>query len=378
MPYPKVLIVEDEAIVADTLALDLEKLGYTVIQVVASGEEALTYLETTATVAQHPDLVLMDIWLQGGLDGIQTAQQLRRYLDVPVVYLTANADRTTLERATATLPFGYVVKPYKEVELQATLAIALSRHRTEVAIQQALKAATTLPVEQLTQDAKSQYLSMASHEFRTPLSVIQFSSTFLQDYNTQLSEDKKLQHLQRIQWAAETLNALLDDVMSLSKMESGQLQCSPTPLDLVDFCQNLLETLRWGGTCQHLINFSPQATCQAVCLDEKLLWHMLNNLLSNAMKYSPIGSTITLRLDCTGTEVCFQVQDQGIGIPLENQPRLFEPFYRAANVGQIAGTGLGLAIVKRSIDLHQGQIYVDSEIGRGTTITIRLPKQLSL
>jgi hypothetical protein len=187
MSTVKILVVEDEAIIAEDIASRLEKMGYTVVDIVATGKDAIE-----AATANQPNLVLMDIMLQGKMDGIEAAEKIRTILGIPVVYLTANADETTLQRAKITGPFGYVLKPFKEKELRATIEIALSRHQVELEMQEALATAEALRKEaqQLSQ-RKSQYVSMASHEFRTPLSVIKFSASLLRDYGSKWSEEKK-------------------------------------------------------------------------------------------------------------------------------------------------------------------------------------------
>ncbi len=365
----KILVVEDEAIIAEDIAYHLEKMGYAVVDIVATGEEAIEVATTT-----HPDLVLMDIMLQGEMDGIEAAQQIRTELSIPVVYLTANADESTLQRAKVTGPFGYAIKPFKEKELRATIEIALSRHQAELEVQTALAAAEASRREALDiSERKSQYVSMASHEFRTPLSVIKFSAVMLRDYGEKLSEEKKQKYLQRIQTATDSMNHLLEEVLTLGRAESGQLKFNPAPLDAVSFCQELVESLQMSVGAQHTLIFTSSGDCASACLDEKLLWHILNNLLSNAIKYSPKGSTVFFTLSCEESRLSLQVKDRGIGISKSDQQRLFDPFHRASNVGNIPGTGLGLAILKKAVELHGGQIEVESEIGKGTAFTVTLP-----
>lgn len=365
----KILIVEDEAIVAEDIASRLEKMGYVIADIVASGEDAIA-----AATSTQPNLVLMDIMLQGEMDGIEAAKQLCAEQGIPVVYLTANADENTLARAKMTGPFGYILKPFKEKELRATIEIALSRYQAEVEVHKALATAEALRQEALELSyRKSEYLSMATHEFRTPLCTIKYSAILLQDYGNQWTEDKKQQHLQRIQSAADDMNQLLEDVLTLGQAESGKLEFNPAPLDVVSFCQNQVEAFQWNAGDQYTLTFTSFGDRTTACLDEKLLWHLLNNLLSNAIKYSPEGGEVSLTVSCTPSSICLQVKDQGIGIPPEAQKRLFEPFQRAANVGEIPGTGLGLAIAKRSVELHGGQITVESQVGRGTTFTVTLP-----
>jgi signal transduction histidine kinase len=169
------------------------------------------------------------------------------------------------------------------------------------------------------------------------------------------------------------MTQLLNDVLVLGKAEAGKLEFNPQPLDLEQFCLNLTDELNLDASNQHNLTFVNHAQAIQANLDEKLLRHILNNLLSNAIKYSPSGSDVKFELSCQDTQAIFRIQDEGIGIPEEDQQRLFESFHRAKNVGNVPGTGLGLAIVKNAIDLHGGKISVNSQVGMGTTFTVAIP-----
>jgi len=246
-------------------------------------------------------------------------------------------------------------------------------------------------------ELKSRFVSMTSHEFRTPLSTILSSTELLEIYSHKLSEPKKVGHLHRIQGAVRRMTDLLNDVLIIGKAEAGKLDLKPTPLDLAEFCQKLVQEILIIDNHQHNITFVAQGSCSIAeaspelalqsrelepngcqslgrpCFDEKLLRQIVSNLLSNAIKYSPAGSQLDFVLNCQNGEVIFEIQDQGIGIPPEDQSHLFEPFHRASNVSNISGTGLGLAIVKKCVDLHRGKITVNSEVGVGTKFTVTLP-----
>jgi signal transduction histidine kinase len=142
---------------------------------------------------------------------------------------------------------------------------------------------------------------------------------------------------------------------------------------VVQFCHELVEELQLSSQEKHRISFTFLGSYREACLDEKLLRQILTNLLSNALKYSPDGGKIYFELAFAQDTVTFRIQDEGIGIPLKDQAQLFEVFYRSSNVGTISGTGLGLAIVKRCVDVHQGQISVESNVGVGTTFIVTLP-----
>jgi signal transduction histidine kinase len=144
-------------------------------------------------------------------------------------------------------------------------------------------------------------------------------------------------------------------------------------LDVEQFCRELVEEMDPDGMSQTSITFSSQGDSNDAYLDEKLLRQILTNLLSNAIKYSPQGGIVQFDLECRDGVVRFSIQDEGIGIPAADQKRLFESFHRASNVGTLPGTGLGLSIVKKCVDLHGGQIAVESAVDVGTTFTVTLP-----
>ncbi len=367
----RILIVEDEKLVADDLQETLQGLGYEVSASVASGEEALAKVAETS-----PDLVLMDIRLAGTLDGVQTSDLIQSQFQIPIVYLTANADRATLERVKASQPFGYILKPFNEKILATTIDIALSRHQAEKEIRQALST-TEVELQTIKQKAQKQaeHLSIVAHELRNPITAIKFAVEMLTNYNGDLSEEKRERYIKRIQNATKSLNDLLEDVLTLERTRANKLQSLPVPIELVSFCQEVLETFQLSAGDLYSFVFSSNESFCLVYLDDKLLWHLLNNLLSNAVKYSPEGGGIWLTITFTSETINLQVKDQGIGIPPEAQATLFEPFQRASNVGKIPGSGLGLAIAKQCVTLQGGTITVDSAVGAGATFTATLPRQ---
>ncbi|HAJ57984.1 MAG TPA: hybrid sensor histidine kinase/response regulator [Cyanobacteria bacterium UBA8543] len=362
MSNAKLLLVEDEEIVAFDLEDTLHALGYEVSAIVGSGEEAIASATTI-----HPDLILMDILLQGRKNGIEAAKEIRSILNIPVVYLTAYADINTLQQAKLTEPFGYLIKPFQEKELQTTIEIALSRHQAEERMRQALQK------EKEISELKSSFIAIASHEFRTPLATIGSSIELLQRYCQDCMDEKKSKHFQQIKTSINQINQLLDDVLVIGKSDTGKLQFKPVPLDLVEFCSNLVEELQQIAGNQHRIVFNSKGQFANACMDKNLLRQILTNLITNAVKYSPNSNTVLFELSSHEEIITFRIQDKGIGISLEDQKQLFEPFYRGTNVEKIKGTGLGLSIVKKCVDLHRGEIIVDSEVGIGTTFTVTLP-----
>ncbi|MGB7445191.1 MAG: ATP-binding protein [Coleofasciculaceae cyanobacterium] len=225
-------------------------------------------------------------------------------------------------------------------------------------------------------ELKSRVINTISHEFRTPLTTIQSSSELLSNYGQKFSEDKKQKHFQRIGDSIEQMTQLLNDAVFFGEAESGSIKFNFSLLELEGLCSQIVEDLQLNLDDQHTIAFWAQGEKTKANVDPKLLEKILTNLLSNAVKYSPQGGTISLDLIFQQGKAIFRVEDEGIGIPPEDRTRLFESFYRASNVGTIRGTGLGLAIVKKCVDLHQGEITVESEVGGGTTFTVTIPLNL--
>ncbi|MBE0620695.1 MAG: PAS domain-containing sensor histidine kinase [Burkholderiales bacterium] len=241
------------------------------------------------------------------------------------------------------------------------------RKRAEVELLAALQREKELS------EMKSKFVSIASHELRTPLATILSSAELLEHYSEKISVEDRLKMLHGMQAAVKRMNAMIEDVLIIGKAEAGALQFEPQPVDLRKLCQKVVEELRGGVASQHVIQYEQRFERASLNLDEKLLRHILSNLLSNAVKYSPPGSTVSLLLaECDGQAV-IEVGDQGIGIPPEDQARLFESFHRASNVGSRQGTGLGLVIVKKAVELHGGAISIESKVDAGTRISVHLP-----
>ncbi|MEL7357959.1 MAG: PAS domain S-box protein [Cyanobacteria bacterium J06634_6] len=225
---------------------------------------------------------------------------------------------------------------------------------------------------------KTRFFSMASHEFRTPLSTALAAAQLLE--NSQSAWDdtaKRLRNLNRIQDSIRNTVQLLDDILTINRAESGNLAFNPKPLALALYCEHFVEEMQLSAGDQHILTFRLQGEVCSISLDEKLMRSILSNLLSNAIKYSPKGGTVELILTFGPEAVKLLVKDAGIGIPLEDQKRLFEPFQRGKNVRNVPGTGLGLMVVKKCVDLHQGEIVINSEVGVGTTCLVTLPLQLT-
>jgi two-component system, LuxR family, sensor kinase FixL len=222
-------------------------------------------------------------------------------------------------------------------------------------------------------ELKSRFVSMASHEFRTPLSTILSSISLLSRYTESDQQDKREKHIYRIKSAVRNLTGILNDFLSLSKLEEGKIENLPSEFAIQELCPEVIDEI------QGLLKDGQEIILEGIDLplmanwDKRLVKNILFNLLSNSIKYSDEGKKIFLKERIEGDYFLIDITDQGIGIPEADQAYLFTRFFRAANAMNIQGTGLGLNIVKRYIDLVGGSITFESELNKGTTFTVCLP-----
>ena len=219
---------------------------------------------------------------------------------------------------------------------------------------------------------KSRFVAMTSHEFRTPLSVIVSSAELLQAYWARWNEDKRETHLMRIVEAARGMSKMLDGVLLIGRAEAGMLELNPQPLRLRELCDTIVDEMK-AVAGDRVVEYANDAPDEDVWMDEKLIRHIVTNLLSNAFKYSPPEGRVSFEVRQNGRGVIFDIRDDGMGIPKDEQPGLFEAFQRCSNASGVPGHGLGLAIVKRSLDVHGGTITVESDVGKGTRFEVEVP-----
>lgn len=222
-------------------------------------------------------------------------------------------------------------------------------------------------------ELKSRFVSMTSHEFRTPLTVIGSSAELLQTYGETWDTDKRAKHFGKIKLATAQMKRMLDAVLLVGKAEAGMLKFEPRGIDVAALVAEVVEELQMDVNTSHTIEVNLDEEVSEAVLDERLMKHLVTNLLTNAMKYSPDAARVFLDVSVDDDELVIVVEDTGLGIAPNDLDRLFESYYRGENVGNIKGTGLGLALVKTAVDQHSGSIHVESELGGGTTFTVRIP-----
>ncbi len=231
-------------------------------------------------------------------------------------------------------------------------------------------------------DLKTRFVSMASHEFRTPLATIQTSSELLEHYNDRLSPDQRREAVHDIQQAVQRIQAMIDNFMSFGLMAAGTLHARLQAVPVQEVLRMAVAQSATADGHQHLVIVEFDVSVSAslhLMLDETLFHQIVGNLVGNACKYSAAGTSVQVRLEQVGdgraTWLMLRVRDQGIGIPQADLPRLFDSFARASNAGSVKGTGLGLAIVQRALEAHGGRIEVRSQLGQGSSFEAFLPWQ---
>jgi PAS domain S-box-containing protein len=247
------------------------------------------------------------------------------------------------------------------------LSNVTERRRAEQEIQKAL-----LKERELNQ-LKTDFIDISSHEFRTPLTVILGSVQFLRKRYHQLSEEQRFEYCHRILEAGNQLKELLEDLLIISRADSGQINLALQPVNLEQLGQELIAEIQASSQNEYYFNLNVNNLPDSLVLDKKILHHILTNLLLNAVKYSPTSSWINLAIDCQDNQLIFTIADSGIGIPTEDHNRIFDSFHRGSNVGEIPGTGLGLNIVKKYVELLGGNISFESQLGVGTTFVVTFP-----
>lgn len=232
----------------------------------------------------------------------------------------------------------------------------------------------SLNKEKQLNELKSRFVSTASHEFRTPLSTVLSSVSLLERYNEAEQKDKRLKHIEKIKNSVLNLNSILDEFLSLDRIEEGKINLNLTALDIKELSEEILdqfsELLKKG---QH-IQYKHEGN-RIIISDVNALRHIIINILSNALKYSKENSEVIFTTAVDQNSFVINITDSGIGIPEDEQDNMFEKFFRAKNVTNIQGTGLGLHIVKRFVDLLDGEIDLKSEYEKGTAVTVKLPLQ---
>lgn len=323
--------------------------------------------ETALSLLHKPfDLCILDgVALAHWQSEIQSRKQQELPVFLPILLIALRPDINFLTRNLWESVDELIKKPIDKLELRVRVEMLLRSRRFSLQLDASSKREREL------NELKSRFISIASHEFRNPLNRISGFTQLLEKGRNSIEQRESC--LERIQKAVDEMITLLDDVLATVKSEASRLTFNPVAIALKPFCRNLIEEVQLSTAPSRTINFVWEGHPTEAHFDVALLRQILTNLLSNALKYSSPDSTVHFRVRCQSESAIFEIQDEGIGIAAPEQQRLFDAFYRATNVGEIAGTGLGLSIVKQAVEQHGGTISLLSEINVGTTFTVMLP-----
>lgn len=287
----------------------------------------------------------------------------------------AIADEASFPTVDGIRDYEYTMTPISDINNKPEAVVVTVRDITEqklaaVAMSEALAKEDELSTLQA---HFSYFVSVVVRELRNPLNNI-FACTKLIETNAHPEADEKLlYYLQLIQANVRRINQLLHNLLLIKKLEAKELSLHPALLNLTEFCRELTEDVQQGAGFLHQLSFSSECHEVDVCMDKKLLRHLLTNLLLNAIKSSPEGSEVKMELICQEEQVVFHIQDSGSGISPEDQELLFKAFHRGSPLGTVAASSLGLFVVKQCVELQGGEIFVASEGSVGTTFTVTLP-----
>ncbi len=381
----RLLVLEDEAVVALDLCMRLTEMGFEVIGHAASARQAFGLAEQT-----RPDVVLVDVVISGDTDGIEAARIFQDRFQAGVIYLTAYGNEGIVSRALTTEPYGYLLKPIREPELRTAVEAALGKCRTmrrlgqrvseqteQLADASALLGEKILALQEALH-ANDFFLARVSHELRTPLTaILGYSETLLMGLHGALNEEQS-RHLRTINRNSDHLLSLINDLLDLSKINSGQLELTPE----VICCRAMIEEV--------CATFAPLAARKSLALrgelaedgltltaDKRALHQILLNLVSNAVKFTREGevSLTCRRGDAPAGNLVFEIRDTGPGLTASERGKLFRPFSQvgSAEDARAHGTGLGLHLSLLLARQMNGTIEVASESGHGSTFTLVLP-----
>ncbi len=369
MLSPRLIVVENERLIAQDIAQILQDDGYIIQAIASDGETAISEI-----VECPPDLVLLDIHINGKIDGIDVAKFIQSYYNIPIIYLTAFSDAETLKRAQLTNPMGYIVKPFREEQLRSSVSIALATHATKYA--------------SITNNAEShlkdRFLSIISHELRNPLNAILGFSECLRQEILGSVNPEQIEALSIINDSGSNLLKNINNIIDLSMIETGKFKLQVGLVPISEICKTSLEYIQTEAFSKAIkIETKIPDNLPYLMLDERRIFQVLLVLLKNAVKFTPYNGCITLEVKLeqdfsfaeNTSSIHVSVTDTGIGITsadIDNLFQLFGQFDTNFN-NKFEDIGLELVIVKNIIELHGGHLRVTSKLGQGSRFTFSLP-----
>ena len=351
----RILIVDDDAVIRRLIRRVLERSDF-IVDEAESGELAIQRIHENA-----PDLILLDV-VMDGIDGFVTCRRIKamEHMEtVPIIFVTGRSDTESIVQGLDAGGADYVTKP-------------INRHEALARIRNHLKMRVLMRFQQQYIDglkkanmAKNRIIGVASHDLRNPLASIRGLSEFM--IETDSLNPEQLEILQSIQTTSNSMLQLVDDLLDLSVMESGEERAKLEPCPLVELIRSSIHIYRFPAEKKSIrLEFINQGLPEQLMLDTVQFRRLLDNLLSNAVKYSPHGSLIRMVAAASGDRVTIAVEDEGPGIPEDEMHKLFTDFGKTSvqPTGNESSTGLGLSIAKKIAKLHQGRVYVENRTDR--------------
>lgn len=365
-----ILVIEDESVLQAEIMDWLVLEGYD-----ATGAgDGIEGIELA--LRRRPDLIICDIAMPR-LDGYGVLIELHANpttASIPFIFMTARAALEDIRQGMVLGADDYITKPFTRMELLQAVETRLHKKVERERFYQDKVDQWKQAFEQERENRllRTKLVAMFSHDFRNPLASILSATHILRHYADRLDEERRLARLDHIDASVRQLMQMLDDMLVVAQMETGNFDFAPEPMELEPFVQEIINEFQSiHGETYRLVFDSRFAA--AILGDPRLIRQIISNLVSNAIKYSPPGSEVCVTLDRCDRQCQLVVQDQGIGIPKADQGRLFTAFQRGSNVNDISGSGLGLALVKQAVDLHGGSIYLESQVDKGTKVTVTFP-----
>lgn len=384
----KILVVDDQEANIDILVGLFEYEGYTNVTTTTDSREFMDLFRSV-----EPDLILLDLMMPylSGYDILaQLKEEIPPDINLPILVLTADVSSEAKLKALSNGAMDFLVKPFDVMEVGLRIRNLLLSRFLYLRLQQQNQEL------QEVNEIKSKFISMASHEFKTPLASILMSAETLNTYWKRMTDDQIHLKIRTVIEQVDHLSEIVSDVMQVMKIQTGRVKKEPERVDLITLCHEVVKEFnaspssKWnrdalapGQTDESYsetgpISFYSTFSHLELVLDKKLLLQILKNLVSNAIKYAPINPKIGVAVYHENGVYVIRVEDNGIGIPEADQKFLFQPFFRAGNTTQIEGNGLGLNIAIESAHLLGGNLTFQSRLGEGSTFFLHLPVELTL
>ena len=366
-----ILVVEDEAILAMDLKRIITKIGYNVMKVIRYGEEAIEYVNNCET---PPDLILMDVVLAGSMNGTQTAGEIQKKKNIPVIYITAYSDDHIVMNARQTNPFGYILKPFDERTLRIAIELALNKHKLEISLAESEKKHKEL------NRAKDKFFSLISHDLRNPFNSLLGFIEILRNQYDALNDSDRLLFINIVHNSAKNIYDQLNDLLEYSGFKSGMIECKPGRVNVLNLISRTAD-IHQENALKKSIRISVDVPENLfVFAGEEMLFSVFHNLISNSVKFTRKGGCIDVTASSNGNFVECTVRDNGTGMEQKVISNLFKPEMKQSTPGteNEPGTGLGLLIVKEFLEKNGGTVSVSSSPGNGTSFHLKIPKAMEI